>query len=398
MQVKKITKADSILPEVQYFINENLNPEEINCIAIGTIKDNSDKSEFSQLDKVSLTKYSLYGHLSPKRYRDVEIHQMNYLLKEKKNINLVLKTLDCDAILDGEIIKFENKFYVAFSSTKVGLNLFLRKQSGELLWKGNHIASSRAGTIPLSPISLATGIFSASTNTEEEIALQMLDAAVRRLLKTIPDRKTINNKSQLKYMNVPIDKKIIPIKNKNIINPNILFSLGEYNKAIDLIDEKLKINATNHELIFLKGRSYLMLNQYKKASSSFLDSIAIKPKDKYFNGLGFVYTKLGDYDKSVAAYQKAISLNNKNNFAYFNSGLIYEKQGFLRRAGKYFYSAGTSSILNKDFTNANDSLVALQRITTKQKQLSKKLNKLKKLINEFTKLSDEKIRIVKIKN
>ena len=177
MQVKKITKAYNILPEVQYFINENFNPEEVNCIAIGTIKDNSDKSEFSQLDKVSLAKYTLYGHLSPKKYRDVEIHQMTYLLKENQNINLVLKTLDCDAILDGEIIKFENKFYVAFSSTKVGLNLFLRKQSGELLWKGNHIASSRAGTIPLSPISLASGIFSASTNTEEEVALQMLDAA-----------------------------------------------------------------------------------------------------------------------------------------------------------------------------------------------------------------------------
>ena len=42
------------------------------------------------------------------------------------------------------------------------INLYLRKQNGELLWKGNHIASSRAGTIPLSPISLASGIFSAS--------------------------------------------------------------------------------------------------------------------------------------------------------------------------------------------------------------------------------------------
>ena len=204
LQVKKITKSDSILPEVQYFINENFNPEEINCIAIGTIKDNSDKSEFSQLDKINLAKYSLYGHLSPKRYRDVEIHQMTYLLKEKQNINLVLKTLDCDAILDGEIVKFENKFYVAFSSTKVGLNLYLRKQNGELLWKGNHIASSRAGTIPLSPISLATGIFSASTNTEEEVALQMLDAAVRRLLKTIPDRKNVDNELAIKLYNAGV--------------------------------------------------------------------------------------------------------------------------------------------------------------------------------------------------
>ena len=398
MQVKKITKADSILPEVQYFINENFNPEEINCIAIGTIKDNSDKIEFSQLDKVSLTKYSLYGHLSPKRYRDVEIHQMTYLLKEKQNINLVLKTLDCDAILDGEIIKFENKFYVAFSSTKVGLNLSLRKQSGELLWKGNHIASSRAGTIPLSPISLATGIFSASTNTEEEVALQMLDAAVRRLLKTIPDRKTIDNKLQLKYITTPIDKKIIPVKNQKKKKPNILFSLGDYNKAIELIDKRLQIKRNNHELIFLKGRSYLMLNKYKKAISSFLDAIAIQPKDIYFNGLGFAYTKSGNYNKSLASYQKAISLNNKNNFAYFNSGLILEKQGYFKKAGNYFYSAGTSSILNKDYTKANDSLVALKRVTINENQLKNKEIKLKELITEFTKLPDEPINFLKIKN
>ena len=398
MQVKKITKVNNILPEVQFFINENFNPEEINCIAIGTIKDNSDKSEFSQLDKVNLAKYSLYGHLSPKRYRDVEIHQMTYLFKDKKNINLVLKKLDCDAILDGEIIKFENKFYVAFSSTKVGLSLSLRKQNGELLWKGNHIASSRAGTIPLSPISLASGIFSASTNTEEEVALQMLDAAARRLLKTIPDRKTIDNKLQLKYITTPIDKKIIPVKNQKTKNPNILFSLGEYNKAIELIDKKLQIKTNHHELIFLKGRSYLLLNEYKKASSSFLDAIAIQPKDKYFNGLGFAYTKLGDYNKSLAAYKTAISLNNKNNFAYFNSGLILEKQGYLKKAGDYFYSAGTSSILNKDFTRADDSLIALERLTKKQKKLINKKNQLDKLIIEFTKDTKEKIKIVKIKN
>ena len=398
MQVKKITKVNNILPEVQFFINENFNPEEINCIAIGTIKDNSDKSEFSQLDKVNLAKYSLYGHLSPKRYRDVEIHQMTYLFKDKKNINLVLKKLDCDAILDGEIIKFENKFYVAFSSTKVGLSLSLRKQNGELLWKGNHIASSRAGTIPLSPISLASGIFSASTNTEEEVALQMLDAAARRLLKTIPDRKTIDNKLQLKYITTPIDKKIIPVKNQKTKNPNILFSLGEYNKAIELIDKKLQIKTNHHELIFLKGRSYLLLNEYKKASSSFLDAIAIQPKAKYFNGLGFAYTKLGDYNKSLAAYKKAISLNNKNNFAYFNSGLILEKQGYLKKAGDYFYSAGTSSILNKDFTRADDSLIALERLTKKQKKLINKKNQLDKLIIEFTKDTKEKIKIVKIKN
>jgi tetratricopeptide (TPR) repeat protein len=174
--------------------------------------------------------------------------------------------------------------------------------------------------------------------------------------------------------------------------------LGEYNKAIELIDKKLQIKPSNHELIFLKGRSYLLLNEYQKASSSFLDAIAIQPKDKYFNGLGFAYTKLDYYNKSLAAYQKAISLNNKNNFAYFNSGLILENQGYFKKAGDYFYSAGTSSILNKDFTRANDSLIALERLAKKQKKLTNKKIKLDKLITEFTTDTKERIKIVKIKN
>ena len=88
-------------------------------------------------------------------------------------------------------------------------------------------------------------------------------------MNTIPDRKTIDNKLQLKYITTPIDKKIIPVKNQKTKNPNILFSLGEYYKAIELIDKKLQIKPNNHELIFLKGRSYLLLNEYQKASSTF---------------------------------------------------------------------------------------------------------------------------------
>ena len=34
LQVKKIIESDSIVPEVQYFINENFYPEEINCIEV----------------------------------------------------------------------------------------------------------------------------------------------------------------------------------------------------------------------------------------------------------------------------------------------------------------------------------------------------------------------------
>ena len=51
-----------------------------------------------------------------------------------------------------------------------------------------HSANSHEGAVPLSPLSLVTGIFTATTNKEDEVALQMIDAAVRRIISTLPDR------------------------------------------------------------------------------------------------------------------------------------------------------------------------------------------------------------------
>ena len=70
-----------------------------------------------------------------------------------------------------------------------------------------------------------------------------------------------------------------------------------------------------------------MLNRYEKAASTFLDALAIKIDSDYFNGLGYAYSKSKQSDKALAAYNKAISINNKNSYAYFNSGLLLENKG-----------------------------------------------------------------------
>ena len=126
----------------------------------------------------------------------------------KKIIRVILQYLDCDTLLEGTITTFQNDFLIAYSSTNVGLNLFLKDKENKVLWKGSHTATSRAGSIPFSPIGLATGLFSASTNTEDEIAFQMIDTVVRRLLKTLPDKSNVKNIDQLKFAKIPNDSGI----------------------------------------------------------------------------------------------------------------------------------------------------------------------------------------------
>jgi len=175
-----------------------------------------------------------------------------------------------------------------------------------------------------------------------------------------------------------------------------LFASGQYGQAIDLININLKLNTDNHKLIFLKGRSQLMLNQYKKATSTFLNALTIKMDSDYLNGLGYAYSKLKQLDKALAAYNKAISINNKNSYAYFNSGLLLENKGNKKRAADYFYSAGTSSLLNKDFLKANNAHDALQRLSKGESAILEKSNKLGNLIEELTDDKDNDFKIIKV--
>ena len=398
-KVKNFIKPKSILPEVQYSLSENFNPNNINCIAIGKIKDISNVNEYKSLDKVSLIRHAIYGHLSPKNYQDIELHKVAFVMKSSNTNQLILKNLDCDALLEGTITEFKNDFYVAYSSTNVGLSLFLKDKNNQVLWKASHTATSRAGSIPFSPIGLATGLFSASSNTEEEVAYQMIDTVVRRVLKTLPETTNVQNKNQLKHAAIPkTNGKTIPPKqvNKKQKSPSVLFASGQYGQVIDLINISLKSNTDNHKLIFLKGRSQLMLNQYEKAASTFLDALAIKIDSDYLNGLGYAYSKLKQSDKALAAYNKAISINNKNSYAYFNSGLLLENKGNKKKAADYFYSAGTSSLLNKDFLKANNAHDALQRLSKGESVILEKSDKLGSLIKELTDDKDNDFKIIKV--
>ena len=98
----------------------------------------------------------------------------------------------------------------------------------------------------------------------------------------------------------------------------------------------------------------------------------------------------------LAAYKKAISINNKNSYAYFKSGLLLENQGFSRKAADYYYSAGASSLIEKDFKMANNAYNAIQRLSNQESYVLKKSKKLKELIAELSVFNDNNFKIVKV--
>ena len=213
-------------------------------------------------------------------------------------------------------------------------------------------------------------------------------------MKTLPNLSKLNNEEQImlstfldKDSNVKLD----------INEPIRLFYNGEYKKTIDLIDHRLNSNGADDQLLFLKGRSLLMLNEHKKATEIFLDAIALNEKSDYFNGLGYAYMKIKNSNKAIAAFNKAINLDNKNSFAYFNAGLLLEKGKLYSEAIRYYYSAGTSSILTKNFQRVFNVKIALKRLAKFDKDAVFKVKKIDNILDQFLFNDDKKYMITKLK-
>ena len=73
-----------------------------------------------------------------------------------------------------------------------------------------------------------------------------------------------------------------------------------------------------------------------------------------------------------------------------------ESKGRSERSSDYFYSAGTSALLNNNFTRANKSFNALARLSTLNELIAIKKKKLGNLIADISNDNDKNYIIKKV--
>ena len=77
-----------------------------------------------------------------------------------------------------------------------------------------------------------------------------------------------------------------------------------------------------------KGVQYFALGQYEKAIKSYDKAIRLNPKTaNAYNKRGVAYQSLGQYDKAIQDYDEAIRLDPENASAYHNRGIANEALG-----------------------------------------------------------------------
>lgn len=110
---------------------------------------------------------------------------------------------------------------------------------------------------------------------------------------------------------------------------NILLNLGEVTNSLELTNELVQIEDTNHELHLLKGSSHLLLGETDAAIHSFNLSLKYSTEDRdetLFN-IGYAYEQIGDYKKAITYFNEASALEPYNEETLYELAFCYEKIG-----------------------------------------------------------------------
>jgi tetratricopeptide (TPR) repeat protein len=139
-------------------------------------------------------------------------------------------------------------------------------------------------------------------------------------------RKTIKELSQ-KIESSSSDKK--EIDEKVYYERGIAYlHLGQYIKAINDLNEAIKINSNYANAYWNRAVAYMCLQKYNQALDDFSKAISLSPNDaRIYNNRGIIYSQQEQYKEEIADFSKAIELDPQYIEAYKNRAKAYKKIG-----------------------------------------------------------------------
>lgn len=389
-----------------------------NCVAILPFTSTSKKQlEGITIDQAETVRRAFYAHLSPQGKRDVELPRINFVLSKMENedkldLKALGEKLNCESLVQGNVTEYGTNFYGVYSKVSVGADLTLvRAASGELLWEGSHVARSHGGSIPMSPIGLAMGIYDAAKNVREEQVYRIIDDLARRLVSTIPDNQIVvleepiasvrvlsgkeeHRPGALEEYTASLEEKSLDNQKSSLIevitanrfgekNSTILYEAlvatdpsdavsrtlfaqhmvekGDYTEALEQAEKSLALDNSSHATHFLKGRILIKLGDLKGADQAIIKAVAMdKANTNYLNGLGYVSSLRGNNDRALAAYRISIKSDPLNGYAYYNMAVIFQNLEDTEEAADAFYAAGLAYIKSGNYGPATKALTNLK--------------------------------------
>ena len=101
------------------------------------------------------------------------------------------RTNRCRSFVEAKPWGGDDVYVVFWTQSRMGLDVTMTAADGEtVLWRARHVATRSDGGLPLSPLSAAFNMFSAARhNSDGDVAVSLVDDAVRRIVMTLPDTR-----------------------------------------------------------------------------------------------------------------------------------------------------------------------------------------------------------------
>ena len=156
-------------------------------------------------------------------------------------------------------------------------------------------------------------------------------------------------------------------KNKNLYIDMAALNIrkGDYKKAVEWAKKALKIDPQNAIAYYNLSRALILQNKFAEARP-YLEFACRDPRyPDWHKDLGDVYFKLGNLNRAIIEYRKAIQGNKLNLFAYNNLGLVYYNLRKFDMAERVLLEAF------KINPNSNSVVTNLLRVALAEKNLGK---------------------------
>ena len=124
--------------------------------------------------------------------RDLRARRASIEVSRTEDRKGLAEATGCKTLLYSRVVGPGHTYLVVWSQVQIGLEVvMLRATDGHVLWKARHIADRSDGGLPLSPIGLAVDTYSSTQfSSDREVAESVVDDAVRRLVRSLPDARS----------------------------------------------------------------------------------------------------------------------------------------------------------------------------------------------------------------
>ena len=184
------------------------------------------KTEVEGIDEFVRT--TVYSHLTPHPYKDIELHEVDRKLKRYNLMNYdklcnvsakrLGRILRCDAIIIGEVTEFQRVYAGIYSQMAVGASISIwDTRTGKKLWSDEHVTRHHEGGIPLAITDLAMISIRSGLNLTEAEKVKTVDELSRHLISRVPVPTPYRNGKGSKLVSL---KRLTKKKNRTIQNSN----------------------------------------------------------------------------------------------------------------------------------------------------------------------------------